>query len=413
MEATTGITVDDVLLIVAFLAVYAVFAKQLGRAWITAALFLTAAGAACGPAALHWFQSQVGNSSVELLASIALATVLFGDATRVDLGSLRSNAGTPLRLLTIGLLGTMLLGMLIAPPLLGVAWPVALILAVILAPTDAALGASVVENPSVPAKVRQSLFVESGLNDGLAVPVLVVALAWAGLEDSVSIGQLLAQKLLLSPVIGIALSGLAYLGLRLARRHGGLDRLWAGVVPLLVAVTAYLLTEHLGGSGFIAAFVGGVAFGTLTRGKASEGIDVDESVSNLLQGATWFIFGALAVGPLLLDGIPWSWVAYAALSLTVVRMLPVAIALIGTHQDLRTVLFIGWFGPRGMASVVFLMLVLGLGPADIDGRLIAGVATLTVVASIVLHGLSAPPLARRLGAAEQKLASGRPGNQGA
>lgn len=400
METSSGISVDDVLLIVAALALYAVFAKQFTRMWITAALFLTAVGALSG--AVGWFHSQVSNDAVQLLASIALATVLFGDATRVQLSTLKSNAATPIRLLTIGLLGTMLLGMLFAPPILGgLTWPIALILAVILAPTDAALGASVVENTAVPAKVRQSLFVESGLNDGLAVPVLVIALAWADLGDSPeSVAQLLAFKLVLSPIVGIALALLAYGGLRLARHLGGVEPSWSGLVPLLTALATFLLTEHLEGSGFIAAFVGGVTFGAVTKARAEEGIAVDESVSNLLQGSTWFLFGALAVAPLLLTGVPWSWVLYAVLSLTVVRMIPVAAALIGTHHDWRSVLFMGWFGPRGLASVVFLMIVLGMNPADSDARIIAGVATLTVVASIVLHGLSAPPLAVRFGARE-------------
>ncbi len=141
------------------------------------------------------------------------------------------------------------------------------------------------------------------------------------------------------------------------------------MVPLLTAVGCYLLAEHLGGSGFIAAFVGGLVFGEVCRDRLADSeLLVDETVSNLLQGATWFVFGAVAVGPVILerdstgDGS-----STPCCRLTVVRMLPVALALLGTHERWQTVAFIGWFGPRGLASVVFLIIVLDLSPDDSCG----------------------------------------------
>ena len=407
-----GIAIEDLLVLVVVLALYSAFASVVARWWVTAALFFTVVGWVLGPAGLGWFQSQVASASVEILASVALATVLFGDATKVRLASLRSHAAIPARLLTIGLLGSVVLGALIAYPLIGgIAWPIAAVIGVILAPTDAALGASVVEDPDVPPRIREALFVESGLNDGLAVPLLVVALAWAGLADSeMGFVRVLLMKVGLSALLGLALGVAAYVLLRLARRWGGLDGTWSSLLPLLTAIGCYLLAEHLGGSGFIAAFVGGVVFGGAARrlpGREERGVEVDEAVSGLLQGTTWFLFGALAVGPLLASGaVQWTWVLYAVLSLTVVRMVPVAVALAGTGTSRRAVLFLGWFGPRGLASVVFLMLVLGLDPADSDAAVIAGVATITVLLSIVLHGLTAPPLSARLGRATDAARAG-------
>jgi NhaP-type Na+/H+ or K+/H+ antiporter len=410
MDALMGIELDDLLVLVAVLAVYAVFAKVLARWWISAALFFTVVGWLAGPAALGWFQSQVGSSSVELLASVALATVLFGDATKVRLASLLIHAAAPTRLLTIGLLGTVILGALVAYPLLGgITWPIALVLAVILAPTDAALGASVVSNPQVPPRIREALFVESGLNDGLAVPILVLALAWAGLEDSsMGIAGVLLMKVGLSTLLGIGLGLLSYALLRVARRWGGQDGIWGSLLPLLTALACYFVAEHVGASGFIAAFVGGMTFGGTARAQEEQGIEVDEAVSSLLQGVTWFLFGALAFGPIVASGaVQWTWIVYAVLSLTVIRMVPVALALAGTGTPRRAVLFMGWFGPRGLASVVFLMLVLGLNPTDSDAAVIAGVATITVVMSVVLHGLTAPPLSSRLSGAASPAGRGR------
>ena len=183
------------------------------------------------------------------------------------------------------------------------------------------------------------------------------------------------------------------------------------MVPLLTAVGCYLLAEHLGGSGFIAAFVGGLVFGEVCRDRLVDSeLLVDETVSNLLQGATWFAFGAVVVGPVILDsGFDWRWVAYAVLSLTIVRMLPVALALLGTHERWPTVAFIGWFGPRGLASVVFLIIVLDLSPEEGAAATIFGTVAVTVFLSILLHGLSARPIATAYGAWAGRQAT--PGSQ--
>ena len=200
--------------------------------------------------------------------------------------------------------------------------------------------------------------------------------------------------------VGVGAGLLAAVALVATTRRWGNSPTWTSMVPLLTAVGCYLLAEHLGGSGFIAAFVGGLVFGEVCRDRVADSeLLVDETVSNLLQGATWFAFGAVVVGPVILDaGFDWRWVVYAVLSLTVVRMLPVALALLGTHERWQTVAFIGWFGPRGLASVVFLIIVLDLSPEESATATILGTVAVTVFLSILLHGLTARPIARAYGA---------------
>ena len=391
------------LLLVAVLLFSALMSRGMARIWISVPLFLVVVGLVVGPAGLDWLNVAITSETVHVVAAVALSTVLFSDAASTDVRRLRAVAAQPARLLTIGLAGSFVLGTAFAAllfPALGVA--LALVLATILAPTDAALGAPVVSNRSVPADVREVLTVESGLNDGLAVPVLLFALGWAGLQDTggSSFAALLVEVLGIGTAVGIGAGLLVGVALVATTRRWGNSPSWSSMVPLLTAVGCYLLAEHLGGSGFIAAFVGGLVFGMLCRDRLTDSeLLVDETVSNLLQGATWFVFGAVAVGPVILSGtFDWRWVVFAALSLTIVRMLPVAVALLGTHERWQTVAFIGWFGPRGLASVVFMIIVLDLSPDDAAAATIFGTVAVTVSLSILLHGLSARPLAIAYGA---------------
>ena len=400
MESTTVEPTDlDLLLLVAVLLFSALMSRGMARIWVSVPLFLVLAGLVVGPSGLDWISVSITSDAVHTVAAVALSTVLFSDAATTDVRRLRAVAAQPARLLTVGLVGSVALGTLVAVliyPTLGV--PLALVLATILAPTDAALGAPVVSDPSVPADVREVLTVESGLNDGLAVPVLILALGWAGLEDADSSGfvSVLVEVLGIGTAVGIGAGLLVAVALIATTRRWGNSPTWTSLVPLLTAVGCYLLAEHLGGSGFIAAFVGGLVFGEVCRDRLVDSeLLVDETVSNLLQGATWFVFGAVVVGPVLLGtGFDWRWVAYALVSLTVVRMLPVALALVGTHERWQTVAFMGWFGPRGLASVVFLIIVLDLSPEEGAAATILGTVAVTVFLSILLHGLTARPLAR-------------------
>ena len=377
---------------------FAAISKRIEGTPITAPIVFTAAGLIVGTDALGIFDPSATGESVKLLAEATLTVVLFSDASRIDLKALRSALGIPARLLGIGLPLTIVAGFVAALAFLGdLAWPEALVLAIILAPTDAALGLAVVTSPRLPVRVRQSLNVESGLNDGICVPLFLIALAVALAEEG-AVGhghaaQLVAEKIgygvLGGVVAGIAAAAVVvYAG---GRRF--VDETWLQVVPLAGALLAFGLAEAIEGSGFIAAFVGGAVFGGLRRRRGGDVSHLIEQTGAVLAAVTFMVFGAVLLGPALGD-LTWQIALYAVLSLTVVRMLPVAISLLGTGARRPTVAFVGWFGPRGAASIVFALLVLeeeGL-PHE---NLVLTTAFVTVGLSVLLHGVTAAPLAER------------------
>jgi len=280
-------------------------------------------------------------------------------------------------------------GMLVFP---GMSLATAFLLSTMLCATDAALGQRVVDDPAVPSRVRQALDVESGLNDGLAVPFFLVAadISAASLKGGVPSAVIhnAASQIGWGLAAGIVIGVLGGLVLREAQRLGWLQGHWRQVMTLGVALGAYAAAVALGGSGFIAAFVGGMAFG---RASGEHGLRVTyftEETGGLLAAVTWIGFGALALGAVH-PYVTWRVVLYALLSLTVVRMLPVAIAMLGRGARLQTIAFMGWFGPRGLASIVFGLLVVERGVPEAK-TLLATVAV-TVVMSVFLHGFTSVP----------------------
>lgn len=322
---------------------------------------------------------------------VALILALFVDAARIDVGALRGSAGLPVRLLAIGLPLTVLLGAIIAlaifPELTIVE---ALLLAALVAPTDAALGAQVVNSPRVPLRIRQALNVESGLNDGLVTPLVVVtALVVAegttgggGLADAVS-------QIVFGTVAGIVVGVGGALLLRVAvARSSILDEARWTAGPAL-ALLAWALAVQLGGNAFVAAFVAGIAM-TATYGRVPEAVlEFAARSGDLIGLIVFFLFGTIVAG---IGGIGLPSVVFAVLALTVVRMLPVAVALIGTRLAPATIAFMGWFGPRGLASIVLALVALGdsAGEPGISPAII-GAVVLTVVFSVIAHGLTAGP----------------------
>ena len=365
---------------------------------VTAPMVFTAAGLLVGVEALGVVDPSVSGPGVRTLAEATLTVVLFSDASRIDLGALRRSLGIPTRLLGIGLPLTILGGFVAAVVVLGdLAWPEALLVAIILAPTDAALGQAVVTSPRLPTRVRQSLNVESGLNDGICVPFFLVALAVAQAEEG-AIGEGAAAELVLEK-IGFGIVGGVFAGALAAGVivHAGGRRLvaetWLQVVPLAGALLAFGLAEAIDGSGFIAAFVGGLVFGGLRRHRGGEVSYLVEQTGSVLAAVTFVVFGAILLGPAIGEAT-WRIVLYAVLSLTMVRMLPVALAMLGTGARRPTVGFLGWFGPRGAASIVFALLLLeddALPHQDV----ILTTVFVTVGLSILAHGASAAPLSTR------------------
>ncbi|MET1065990.1 MAG: cation:proton antiporter [Arthrobacter sp.] len=386
-----------VVLITAALFAWALVSARLQQADLTAPIVFTAVGAA-----LAWSGLADGSSAPGLtpLIEVTLVLVLFSDAARLPLQQLRRDVGRYVRLLGVGLPLTIVFGWALAAwffPQFGL-W-LALLVGAALAPTDAALGVPVVTNPAVPSRIRQLITVESGLNDGIATPVVMVAIAGAaataGLESGTRANNA-AVELLIGAGVGAATGAIGGWLLQLARRRGTAGEDFAGVGVLALSLLAYSSALAVGGNGFVAAFCGGLAFGTCAGQRGPAELVFVEQIGGLVSLLVWLAFGAIAVPIMLTNSVPLT-IAYAVLSLTAVRMLPVALAAVGSGLDRNTVLFVGWFGPRGLASLVFALLALeALGPVA-DGAV--AVIAATVLLSVLAHGFSAAPLAARYGQA--------------
>ena len=386
----------------AFTFFYSVVASRLARTPFSGAVVYLFIGLACGPYGLQFVKLDVDGEGLKLLAEITLALVLFADSANANFGVLRKVKGIPVRLLLIGLPLTIAAGF-------GVGWLIfdeltfleLALLATMLAPTDAALGQAVVSNESVPASVRESLNVESGLNDGICVPVLLLFLALAtgqaqGSETASLILRLPLQAIGIGVIVGITLAIVGSFLLKWSGARGWISGAWTQIPIVALAMFCFALSQWLGGSGFIGCFVGGLVFGGLTKNHEVKErvLNGAEGVGNVFSLLTWFIFGAIVFGRSL-QHFDWPVLAYAVLSLTLVRMLPVFLCLIGVKMRGDSKLFLGWFGPRGLASIVFVVMVM-------DGKLpgsdtLAAVVAGTVALSIIAHGISAVPFANRYG----------------
>ncbi len=377
---------------------YALVSHRVERLAITGPMVMVAVGLAIGEGGLGWLDLGLETEFVSVLAEATLVLVLFSDATRIDLRRLRANVGIPARMLGFGLPLTVVVGTLAALALFDDLrfWEAAL-LAAILAPTDAALGAAVVTDDRLPVRIRQSLNVESGLNDGLAVPVVTVMLALAAAEeegDTAEWIEFIARQIGFGLVIGIAAGSVGGLLLDGFVSRGWVDGALRQISTLAIAVAAFAGAEQIEGNGFVAAFVAGLAFGAVARAHCPHVQDFVEDEGELLTLLTFLVFGAVIAGPRL-DELTWQIAVYTVLSLTVVRMVPVAASLLGAGLRHETVAFFGWFGPRGLASVVFGILVV----EEVDltgGDEIFLVMAWTVLASVFLHGVTARPWAAGL-----------------
>ncbi len=369
---------------------------RLQRADLTAPIVFTGVGALL--AALGLVHVRSTPETMRPLVELTLVWVLFADAARVRVQDLKADIGSYARLLAVGLPLTILLGWAFAAWLFPASdlW-LALLVAGALAPTDAALGLPVVTNPAVPPRVRRLITVESGLNDGIATPVVMLAIAGVAsaeaLAGAAGLGEAAAQLAvgaLVGGTVGFAGGGL----LRWTRPRGWVAEGFAGAAVLALALVAYGTALVVHGNGFVAAFCGGLAFGATAGRRGSGEVEFVEQTSGLASLLVWLTFGAVAV-PLVVDRFHGSLVVYAVLSLTVVRMLPVALASIGSGLGRATVLFVGWFGPRGLASLVFALLALEELGTGADEAV--SVIAVTVLLSVIAHGASAAPLAARYG----------------
>ena len=370
--------------------------KRLETSVITPPMFFVLLGLLAGPGVFGLVAVDLvdlNDGVIRLLAELTLALVLYTDAARISLRILRHDFHLPMRLLCVGFPLTMLAGTLVARLLFPAfsLWE-AVVLGVLLAPTDAALGQVVVSSTKVPIRIRQALNVESGLNDGLAVPALLIALPLAAVAaDSGEAGGvgLVLHQLLLAPAIGV---GAAYLGGGLVDwsvRAGWMDHVFQELSALALALLMFGVAELLDASGFIAVFCGGLTVGNAHRLRYARLNDFAEAEGQLLALITFMTVGGMLVLPSL-SAFSGPVLLYSILSLTVVRLVPVGIALLGSGVTAGTVLFLGWFGPRGLASIVFAVVVLQRGDVP-HADAIVTVAIATVVLSVFAHGLTAVP----------------------
>jgi sodium/hydrogen antiporter len=380
----------------AVLAVAGVSRRLTGTS-VTPAMVFVVIGVVVGPLMIDEVKLNADGATIRTLAEATLTVVLFADASRIKLRVLRREDAVPLRLLGIGLPLTIVVGAILAAVIFtGLKAAEAIVLAIVLAPTDAALGEAVVTEPRLPSRIRQGLNVESGLNDGICVPLLLIALTTANVEEHLSSSHhavtIVAEEIGYGILGGVVAGVLVARVLAIADRRDLITGAWRQVVPVSGAALAYGVAAPLGGSGFIAAFVAGAVFGGLSSEAVERTAQLNDEIGNLLAGVTFLVFGAVLLGPSL-KHVSWELALYAALSLTMVRMLPVAIAMIGSHARPPTIAFLGWFGPRGLASIVFAVIVVE------ESRLPAANTILlttyvTIGVSVFAHGITAAPAAK-------------------
>jgi NhaP-type Na+/H+ or K+/H+ antiporter len=375
----------------AALLAYALVSKRLASSPISGPLFFATLGL-IGYAVGVFPPIIVVDSPIVLVLELTLALLLFTDASKIHLRSWEADMDLPTRLLAVGMPLTIVLGTIVAYlvfPSAGIIG--AAIIATILAPTDAALGFAVISNQRVPVRIREALGVESGLNDGIALPILLFLLTVAQAEGGDPLWRFFVEGIGIAVLVGLVMGiGAAY-AIQFALDRSWIEVQWVRISWVIVALGTYIVADHLGGSGFIAAYVAGLTFGRIINRLESPSehfAETGKDLGTVLTMTSFLIFGAYLLAPHL-DTFTTATVFYAAMSLTVVRMIPVALSMIGTGLALPTVTYLGWFGPRGLASIIFAGVLIDEAGLE-QSQLIIGAVIVTVAASVLLHGVTAP-----------------------
>ncbi|MBE0647170.1 MAG: cation:proton antiporter [Bacteroidales bacterium] len=377
---------------------YGLFSKKSGESMITAPMVFVAVGLAASFIPVDFLKGGIRAPFFKVIAEITLVLILFIDASTINLRTLIKEKGIPFRLLLIGLPLTMAVGTLLAMPLfpsLGI-WTLCL-MAFMLSPTDAALGKVVVTSPRIPEKIRQAINVESGLNDGIALPPILVCIAALadvpGAHNEADYWVFFTLKqLILGPLIGAAVGWLGGWLVDKASKAGWMNSTFQRLTSVSLALMAFTLAEIVYGNGFIAAFFAGLFLGTRTPEVRERIQEFGEAEGEALELFIFLLFGMILVPMSLAFWNINTWI-YAILSLTIIRMIPVAISLLGSGLSWQSVGFVGWFGPRGIASILYLVLVL-ITLGFKGNEQIMSTVVMTVMLSVFLHGLSALPLSK-------------------
>lgn len=386
---------------------YALVSAKLENSIVTPPMVFTGLGVLIALTTPQLVEAESAVELLEIVAEITLVIVLFIDASRIKLPLLIKDYRIPLRLLGMGLPLTILLGALIAKlvfPEFSL-WEV-MLLSAILAPTDAALGQAVVSSPKVPQKIRQSLNVESGLNDGIVLPLVMLCAAFAGASGGEGGGSWLGywlKQVTLGPLVGVGVGWFGGNLLERAKNASWLNRDFQQLSGVSLAMLAWSGAILIGGNGFIAAFVAGMAVSCHADKIGDSMREFGEAEGQWLALATFLLFGMVAGLPVFKE-FQVGYLIYAVLSLTVIRMIPVTLSLLGLGFHGPTYWFVGWFGPRGLATLLFALLVVSKFDVP-QGDQIFNIGVFTVLLSILAHGLSAVPGASWYQAALERVCS--------
>ncbi|MCF6226362.1 MAG: cation:proton antiporter [Xanthomonadales bacterium] len=394
---------SELAILALFIFIYSLVAGRVERSFISGPMVFVSAGFLMGPYGLGWFDGDASSVDLRFLADLTLALILFTDAANSDLSTLKRQFRIPSRMLLLGLPGVIALGFATALLMFDfLSIYEAAILGTMLAATDAALGKAVITDKAVPVRLREGLNIESGLNDGLCVPILLffIALSVSGASDQhqASAFTLLIQEVGIGLIVGLSL---AFIGIKLIRwcaKRGWVTDVWMQVTVIGLAIASFAIAQSLHGSGYIAAFTGGLLFGYLANDATHKLVFAAEGTGETLALVTWMLFGAMVIGPAL-QLFSWEVMLYALLSLTVIRILPIFISLAWLGESYSSRFFLGWFGPRGLASIVFAIIVINAGVPNAE--FLALVVICTVLLSLIAHGISGRPLAGWIGRKEK------------
>ena len=377
---------------------FALISKRVQGTIITPPILFVASGFGLASLLTSSAGLSYNEGGLHVLAELTLILVLAADASQISFDELKKQKAIPMRLLLIALPLIMLTGTLVAHTVFPIGWYEAALIAAILAPTDAALGASVLADKTVPSKIRQGLNVESGLNDGIALPAVLFFACFLNLTHQAGEENwliFLSLQVIIGPIAGIVIGWIGGHLIAWAAKKQWMTSEFQGVAAIALAVIAFAAAELCHGNGFIAAFVAGLTYGNLHVNYSKFLHEFTETESQFLSYLTFFLFGALIL-PEAIHHVDGKIVLFAILSLTFVRMLPVFISMIGAGHRLPAVAFMGWFGPRGLASLLFALLVLEDLQVE-QAEFIQTVVATTVLLSVVLHGITAAPLSKKLG----------------
>jgi sodium/hydrogen antiporter len=391
---------DAVLLFGGLLAVVAALSGLIRGTVLSASVLSVALG--IGLAAADVVSVDVNDESIVELVELALILTLFSDGMFVERELLRRHWSPVARALVIAMPITMALLALAAKALFpSLSWPEAFLLAAVLSPTDPVVTSAVVTSRLVPSTVRHTLNLESGLNDGLALPFVLffLVLASPGGDPGSEAAKLVGEALV-GAAIGLALGALG------GRLHhhlpgGGLTPRYEGIYSVGFALVAFGLSDVTIGNGLIAAFVCGIAMGAAEREVPQGFVEFAENASAIFQVLTFFVFGALIVATGFDHSVP-PLVVFVAFALLIARPVAVQLSFLRTGLPKAEKAFMAWFGPKGVASMLFALFALFVLKSSVgEGELIFDVAALVILSSIVAHGLTdtvgARWLARRVG----------------